>query len=249
MKRPTIFGAWMLWMLTGALMLLYTLFSAGVSFVYPARAVSWTDAEELAAGTGFSRPCREFRFDTVIFTGLYLCTGEDDTPTDWVMCGYLDGKFIPFYVPVSAGDPPEDQQHVSYLLRRPTAGNAMHSEWVVASLTDDIADTGSYTHEQAEAFFTAAVLQADRNGAVQLLIVALSGVALILLGALFLGLHLRRRFEPPKPPVIYAESPAASTPSDGAELPGEPEIPAEAPPEEEPGEPEEPEDSFGFEHL
>ena len=245
MKR-SILGGWMLWMLIGALMLLYTLLSAGVSFIYTPVAQSWTEAEAMAAETGISRPCREFRFETVIFSGLYLCSGDDATPTDWIMCGYIDGKFLPFYVPASDGEPPEDLQNVSYILRRPTPGNAIHSEWVVASLVDDIVDEGYYSTEQASYFFTTAVLQADRNGAALLLVLALCGVALIVVGSVFLGLRLRR--EPEPPPVIYAVSPGDLPIPPEEEHEDDPPMEDTGPEEEEPEE-EEAEEDFGFSRL
>jgi len=243
MKR-SILGGWMLWMLVGALMLLYTLLSAGVSFIYTPTAQSWTEAEAMAAEAGISRPCREFRFDTVIFSGLYLCSGDDAAPTEWIMCGYIDGKFLPFYVPSTDDNPPEDLQNVSYLLRRPTAANAIHSEWVVASLVDDIVDEGYYTTDQATFFFTTAVLQADRNGAALLLVLALCGVALIVVGSVFLGLRLRR--DPAPRPVVYAVSPGDLPSEEDSE---EDDLPTEDSPAEDPtkGDPEE--DDFGLSQL
>lgn len=212
--KKRIFGSWLLWMICGALMIFYTLASAGISFLFPPRAAAAEEAEALCRETGFSRHFEEFRFDTVIFSGLYLCSGDDDTPTDWIMCGYFDGKFIPFYVSAASGDTPEDLTNVSYLLRRPTAANAMHSEWVVASLVDDIVDEGYYTTEQAEYFFTAAVLQADRNGAVQYLILALSGALLITLGLVFLVFHIHP--DSPEPPDASMEEPPEDDPVDAS---------------------------------
>ena len=203
------FGFWIIWVIVGIAMLAYPLITSSFSFLSHPVADSAEDIAALYDTDGEYRPFAEFRFETVIFSGLYLCAGEDDTPTDWVMCGYIDGRFLPFYVKATSVDPPDDQTNVSYILRRPSDVNTVHDEWVVTSLVDDIVNESDYSYDDATSFFTSEVLQADRNGALILTACAGCGIVFIAAGILFLAARIRRSKSSPEA--------AVSTPMGGAE--------------------------------
>ena len=221
-------GFWILWVIVGVCLIAFPVVTSGLSFLFCPVVDSLEDVEALYSTDGEYRPFAEFRFETVIFSGLYLCVGEDDTPTDWVMCGYIDGRFLPFYVRATSSEPPDDLTNVSYILRRPSDVNTVHDEWVVTSLIDDIVNESEYEYDEASTFFTTEVLQADRNGAIILKVCAVAGLLLIAVGVLFLVLRLKRagRSAPPtaqtggEEPLPVAVSAVSDNSPPAGEVPG-----------------------------
>lgn len=224
----------------GALLIGFPLGAAGFSFIAPPQATTIEEAEALYAEGGLQREFREFQFETVLFTGLYLSVGEDETPTDWIMCGYFDGKLLPFYVTADERNAPQDFENVSYLLRRPSSGYDMHNEWVTASLIDEVMSDGTFTLDEASYAFSPAVLQAHRNGATVLAVMFFSGIAVLLLGALLLTIALRRSIKKPAPAIVLPTVPAPAEDAPATDSPAE--KAAESEPEKETAD-------FGFKQL
>ncbi len=111
------------------------------------------------------RPYIEVTFDMVTCSSMYLYTNDENSPTDWLMCGFVGDRWIPFFITNFSGssEMPADEYDVTYILQYPSDENSTQIDWAYSALIEDLTTTFDVTEEEVDGIFSPAVMQAARN--------------------------------------------------------------------------------------